>query len=114
MYEGVRYFPLCNLQRVMVLRAIDELAFVNDAANKLAPDLRQIFDEPIAPSDADWIEAAKEIWEGSNSDHDVEIQDNAVVSESDSGGAWVQGWLWVANEQNPALPGIPDDEDEDA
>lgn len=38
------------------------------------------------------IKKAKRIWE---SEDDVEIDENATVSRSDSGGWYVQAWVWV-------------------
>lgn len=32
------------------------------------------------------------------SDDDIEIDDDALVSEGD-GGAWVQAWVWVPNQE---------------
>jgi hypothetical protein len=34
-----------------------------------------------------------------DSDDDIEIDEDARVSVADNG-AWVQGWLWVANSTN--------------
>lgn len=34
-------------------------------------------------------------WTELNRDGELEIDDNAVVSESDDGGAYVQAWVWI-------------------
>lgn len=36
-------------------------------------------------------------WHGISSSDDVQIDDDAKVSEVDAG-LWVQGWLWLPNE----------------
>lgn len=40
----------------------------------------------------EWIRLAREEWQ---EDGSIEIDDDAVVSISSDGGAYVQAWVWV-------------------
>jgi hypothetical protein len=41
-------------------------------------------------------------WEEWHRDGEVEVDDNAVVSVSDDGGAYVQAWVWVYDPEDEA------------
>ena len=42
------------------------------------------------------IRRARELY-ANNSDNDVEIDDNAELSDGCDGGVWVSAWVWVPN-----------------
>ena len=51
------------------------------------------------PGSKKWyIEAARDVHQREGA---CEIDDNAVVSYSDDGGAYVQAWIWVYGEPKP-------------
>jgi hypothetical protein len=43
-------------------------------------------------TDVEIIELAREQWA---SDGEIEIDDNAIISEGEDPGAYVQAWVWV-------------------
>lgn len=56
----------------------------------------------------DWIDKARTLYQ---KDGKVEVDDGAIVSLSEDGGAYVMAWVWVSN----ADMGIKDeDEDEES
>lgn len=42
------------------------------------------------------IELARDKHEGDGDDGDIEFDDNAIVSEGEDNGAYVQAWVWVS------------------
>jgi hypothetical protein len=53
----------------------------------------------------EYIEAARKKW---HRDGEIEIDWQTEVSVSDDGGAYVQAWVWVSNEE----AGVPGEEEE--
>lgn len=45
-------------------------------------------------------------------DGEIEFDDDAVVSKGDDAGAYVQGWLWISDEDAGIEEGKEEDEDE--
>lgn len=52
--------------------------------------------EPTDPTEKAYVEAAKRIHTDEGT---VEVDDNAIVSISEDGGAYVSAWVWVYNDQ---------------
>jgi len=46
--------------------------------------------------DREYVDLARQKWQ---KEGEIEIDDNAVVSISDDGGAYVQAWVWVYDPQ---------------
>ena len=83
------------------------LSKVDRHNDKLAALAHKFFDGTARIfATADEIATAR-YWHGS--DH-IEFDDVAVVSETNEGGRWVQGWLWVYDDD---MPGEDDEEDDD-
>lgn len=61
----------------------------------LIQELRSAIKDADNPKANQYRAMAKEKWE---SEGECEIDDNAIVSESEDGGAYVQAWVWVDNE----------------
>ena len=52
------------------------------------------------PNENRYIKAARQMW---HRDGEIEIDDWPLISPSEDGGAYVQAWLWVSNEDLTAL-----------
>jgi hypothetical protein len=52
--------------------------------------------KPWSTRHKDYIAAARRIYADENDD--IEVDDDAEVSSCDNG-VWVQGWLWVPNDE---------------
>lgn len=51
----------------------------------------------MAVTDDQYREAAKDLYDDNT---DIEVDSDAATSRSaESGGAWVQAWVWVSNEE---------------
>lgn len=66
-----------------------------DRPIELYNKLKQLDEQKDAP----FAPYRKAAWEDHHCDGQIEIDDNAPVSLSDDGGAYVQAWVWVDDER---------------
>lgn len=73
---------------------------IGDSGEKTRVDLMELeeWNQPAEPdpTEAAYRTAVKELH---NIDGECEIDDGAVVSISDDGGAYIQAWLWISDEE---------------
>lgn len=85
-------------ERLIVL--IEEGLSFSDALNAFA--------ERRSDDEQSYVQAARE--KVANQEGSLEVDDNAVVSESDDGGAYVMGWVWVDAEEAGLPSGLDKEE----
>jgi hypothetical protein len=107
------WINLTDAQWDLVSLALRERGKVPDLA---AQELGALIAEQVAnrldPENAKWISAAEERYLSCGpTDGDIDIDSDAVVSDSDEG-AYVMLWGWIRNE-DVGLPGSDDEDDPD-
>lgn len=76
--------------------------------------LRMLAERTGAGCDPQAVRAYQKGAEGLARDGEIEVDDDAVVSMGDDGGAYVQAWLWVSDEVAGIPPEAPCDGVDDA